>query len=102
MCTGGRGDHRGGSAGGRGGIMTGRQKMEEKMRRGGGRDMRGGGRGGYMPRDDMQYEMAMNTYRLERQMISMQGRGGMGHRGGFRDYHHPDPYMARRPMAPVG
>ncbi|XP_076440032.1 uncharacterized protein LOC143279772 [Babylonia areolata] len=93
---GGRGDYRNT---GRGGIMTGRQKMEEKMKRGGGRDLRGGGREmrgggrGFGIRDDMQYQMAMNTYRLERQMISMRGRSrGYGLlAGGYRDFH-PDPY----------
>ncbi|KAL8565052.1 hypothetical protein ACOMHN_003428 [Nucella lapillus] len=94
---GGRGDYRSNN---RGGIMTGRQKMEEKMRRGGGRDMRGGGGRGYGGlRDEMQYQMAMNTYRLERQMISMRGRGrdfGLLP-GGYRDYA-PDPYeMALAP-----
>lgn len=85
-----RGDYRGT---GRGSIMTGRQKMEEKMRRGGGR--------GYGMRDDMQYQMAMNTYRLERQMISMRGRGrGFGLLpGGYRDYP-PDPYEMH--MGPRG
>ncbi|XP_076458929.1 uncharacterized protein LOC143292484 [Babylonia areolata] len=101
---GGRGDHRGGGdrggRGGRGGVMTGRQKMNEKsMKRwGGGRDdrRRGGGGGGPGFADDVRYlqtQLAMNTYELQRQIASLRGRdrgfydmppmGGGGYGGGY-------------------